>query len=94
MIHRLIFFVNINVDDPSEEFKDCCRLFKEQIIVSLSSCDSSIDWPTFHLFASSELHISLSRTVPIQYHLIEPLIADIRAQLLKKSRCIYLHTCD
>ena len=43
-------------------------------------------WPELHPFPSTELHISLSRTVPIMFHWIEPLTIALRSALKKKSR--------
>ena len=61
-------------------------MFHQQLPILLSECEPSVKWPEFHLFSSTELHISLSRTVPIQFHLIEPLVSALRAQLKKVPR--------
>lgn len=42
-------------------------------------------WPEFHLVCKDELHLSLSRTVPIQHHWIEPLMSKLQSMITKKS---------
>ena len=37
------------------------------------------------MFPASDLHVSLSRTVPIQHHYIEPLVDAIRSKVTKQT---------
>ena len=43
---------------------------------------------TFHFIPHPELHVSLSRTVPIQHHYIEPLVAALRSKVSHRTTFI------
>ena len=63
----------------SNETVDACNKF-EQVLESLVAYLPSTVSPLMHVLASPELHISLSRTVPIRHYWIEPLVEQLRSK--------------
>ena len=73
-------------------FKDdvttCLQSYKHTLTDLLPSVDG---WPELHPFPNTELHISLSRTMPIMFHWIEPLTTALRDKLRETTRWVKCH---
>ena len=73
--------------------------FDEEIISNIQSYQQTLatllppakGWAELHTFPLTDLHISLSRTVPIMFHWIEPLTNTLREKLRNMTRFIKVY---
>ena len=58
----------------------------QQFLKTTSVLGDSFDSVTLHQFPFQDLHVSLSRTVPIPFHVIDPLTQSLRERFCLHSR--------
>ena len=69
----------------NDDFNLCMKKFHDKLS---SLLDNSVT-ANFYTLETNNLHLSLSRTVPIQYHWIDPLTKSLQSHISKHRR--YIH---
>ena len=68
-----------------DEIQACLTSLHKKLTALLPLSDH---WPEVHPLSSCDLHLSLSRTVPILHHWIEPLTTALKKEIEGKQRWV------